>query len=164
MSMTIYETLENLMLTSKKSRILYNEKTRDVNGLKVWKDTISGVIYIDEFYTGDNTYVTGSYRKNNVKNFKNTEQNQEQSGDAQRRFKSNIQLVDGKRVADFGCGSGDFLKLIKPFCQKIMGIELQQNFVNELNVYGIPCVNQLNEVPNNSLDIVVSFHVIHVIT
>ena len=62
MQTSIFQTLKKLGLTSKESRILFNERTRDVEKLKVWKDTNSGVIYIDDFYTGDETYIEGNYR------------------------------------------------------------------------------------------------------
>ncbi len=51
MTNSIFQTLEKLGLTSKQSRVLYNDRTRDLENLKVWKDTNSGVIYIDDFYT-----------------------------------------------------------------------------------------------------------------
>ena len=53
----IFQTLKQLGLTSEQSRVLYNDRTRDIENLKVWKDSISGVIFIDDFYTGDETYV-----------------------------------------------------------------------------------------------------------
>jgi len=52
---SIFQTLEQLRLTSKQSRALFNDRTRDEENLKVWKDSISEVIYIDDFYTGDET-------------------------------------------------------------------------------------------------------------
>ena len=30
--------------------------------MKVWKDEVSGVIFIDDYYTGDESYISGSYR------------------------------------------------------------------------------------------------------
>ena len=43
MTTTIFQTLEKLELSSKQSRVLFNDRTRDVDGLKVWKDSKSGV-------------------------------------------------------------------------------------------------------------------------
>lgn len=80
--------------------------------------------------------------------------------DAQRRFNSNLKFVAGKTIADFGCGSGDFLKLVQPYCSEVMGIELQQNYIDSLNSNGISCFNNLSDIKDNSLDIVVSFHVL----
>ena len=58
----------------------------------------------------------------------------ESNTDAQRRFKSNLKFVAGKKIADFGCGNGDFLKLVQPHCNELIGIELQQNYIDELHV------------------------------
>lgn len=156
----IFQTLEQLGLTSKQSRVLYNDRTRDVENLKVWKDSISGVIFIDDFYTGDETYVDGGYRDDKAVELKTGKPDFERTNDAQRRFKSNFKFMAGKKIADFGCGSGDFLKLIKPFCESVLGVELQQNFVDDLNAAGVSCTNNLDSIDDGSLDVIVSFHVI----
>ena len=156
----IYQTLKQLGLSSDRTKTLFNKRTRDVNKLNVWKDSKSGVIFIDDYYTGDQTYIDGIYRSNELK-FLNTDLSfSEAQNDAQRRFKSNLKYVKGKRVADFGCGSGDFLKLVQPHCKDVIGIELQENYLNELNEFGISCYDDIEELDNNSLDILVSFHVI----
>ena len=160
METSIYHTLEKLGVTSKQTRELFNNRTRDNDNLNVWKDSISGVIYIDEFYTGNQTYIDGSYLNDKVLELKTGKPDFEKERDAQRRFKSNLKFVAGKRVGDFGCGSGDFLSLVKPYCENVLGIELQQNYVDLLNSNGITCTNDLANVENKSLDIIVSFHVI----
>ena len=160
MTTSVFQTLEKLGLTSKESRTLFNDRTRDVDSLNVWRDSISGVIYIDDFYTGDETYVDGSYREDKAVELKTGKPDFERTTDAQRRLKSNLKFVVGKRVGDFGCGSGDFLRLAKSHCSDVVGIELQQNYVGSLNNDGIFCVNNLESISDKSLDIVVSFHVI----
>ena len=160
MNISIFQTLEKLGLTSKQSRVLFNERTRDVESLKVWKDSDSGVIYIDDFYTGDETYVDGTYRDDKAVELKTGKPDFERNSDAQRRLASNLKFVAGKKIADFGCGSGDFLKLVQPYCADVVGVELQQNYVDELNAYGIPCTNNLETINDKSLDGIVLFHVI----
>lgn len=160
MKNSIFETLERLGLTSKQSRVLFNERTRDLESLKVWKDLNSGIIYIDEFYIGDEVYVDGSYRNDLDFDLKTGGINYESSLDANRRFASNLKLVNGKKIADFGCGAGDFLKLVKPYCADVIGVELQKNFVDDLNARGIVCTNDLDFIEDKSLDVIVSFHVI----
>ena len=112
MKTSIFQTLEKLGLTSKQSRVQFSSRTRDVENLKVWRDSKSGIIYIDDFYTGDETYIDGTYRDDKAVELKTGKPDFELNTDAQRRFKSNLKYVAGKRVADFGCGSGDFLKLV----------------------------------------------------
>lgn len=160
MTTTIFQTLQKLGLSSKQSRVLFNDRTRDVDGLNVWKDSKSGVIYIDDFYTGNETYVDGSYRDDEHVELKTGKPDFERTTDAQRRLKSNLKFVAGKKIADFGCGSGDFLRLVQPYCNEVVGVELQQNYIDELNSSDISCVNSLDAIDDKSLDVVVSFHVI----
>lgn len=160
MNTSIFQTLEKLGLTSKQSRVLFNERTRDEENLKVWKDSNSGIIYIDDFYTGDETYIDGSYRDDKAAELHSGKPDFERSSDAQRRFKSNLKFVAGKKIADFGCGSGDFLKLVQPYCTEVIGVELQQSYVDDLNSKGVPATNSLDTIKDGSLNIIVSFHVI----
>ena len=160
MTYSIFQTLKKLGLSSEQTREIYNNKTRDVNDVNVWKDSVSGVIYIDDFYTGDETYTEGSYRDEECDDLGIAKPEFEAEMDAQRRFNSNLKFVAGKKIADFGCGSGDFLKLVQPYCSEVMGIELQQDYIDLLNSNGISCFNNLSDIKDNSLDIVVSFHVL----
>ena len=160
MTKTIFGTLEKLELTSLTTRALFNKRTRDTSELNVWRDTVSGVIYIDDFYTGDSTYIEGSYRDGEAKKLDILAPDYERSADATRRFKSNLKFVAGKKIGDFGCGSGDFLKLVQPYCKSVVGIELQKNYVQALNSEGVSCVEELAKIEDESLDVLVSFHVI----
>ena len=160
MKSSIFKTLENLKLTSNKTRKLYNSRTRDVDNLKVWKDEVSGVIFIDDYYTGDESYISGSYRDDRSILSQTGKGFFEEDNDASRRFKTNLKFASGKKIADFGCGNGKFLRLIDPYCKSSIGIELQQNYLDELNADKIKCVNDLQIVNNNSLDVCFSFHVI----
>ena len=49
---------------------------------------------------------------------------------------------------------------MQPYCTEAIGVELQQNYVDELNSKGIPCTNNLETIEDKSLDRIVSFHVI----
>jgi 2-polyprenyl-3-methyl-5-hydroxy-6-metoxy-1,4-benzoquinol methylase len=156
----IFETLKSLSLTSIETRELLSTKTRDLVGVKVWKDMVSGVVYIDDFYTGDATYVQGAYRNENLNKLKTGDGSWEATSDLQRRFKSSFDLLANKKLVEFGCGNGDFLRLAAPHSKKTLGIELQENYVDALNVDGIECVADLSEVKDDSFDLCVSFHVI----
>ena len=160
MTNTVFEMLKKIGVTSDTTKKLFNARTRDIEGLNVWKDSQSGVVFIDDFYTGEETYVDGVYRNDIAVELKTGKQDFERINDAQRRFKSNLKYVSGKKIADFGCGSGDFLKLVNPFCESVIGIELQQNYVDDLNAFGISCTNNLESIDDGSLDVIVSFHVI----
>ena len=62
MKTSILKTLENLKLTSDETRKIFSNRTRDIDNLRVWRDEVSGVVFIDEYYTGDESYITGAYR------------------------------------------------------------------------------------------------------
>ena len=59
----IFNILESLNLASKDTKEVFSESTRDIENLQVFKDTISEIIYIDDFYIGDHVYNKGSYRE-----------------------------------------------------------------------------------------------------
>ena len=160
MTTKIFQTLEKLGLAWEQTRVLFSNRTRDNENLKVWRDSSSGVIYIDDYYIGDEIYIDGAYRKSESVKLETGVSDFERNIDAQRRFKSNLKFVAGKRVADFGCGSGDFLKLVQPYCKEIVGVELQQNYIDELISLGIPSANSIDAIKDSSLDIIVSFHVL----
>tara|TARA_B110000027_G_C16116879_1_gene300609 strand:+ start:176 stop:1063 length:888 start_codon:yes stop_codon:yes gene_type:complete len=158
MKTSIFDSLKQLQLTSIETRTLLSDRTRDVDGLSVWRDKVSGVVYIDDFYTGEETYVDGVYRKDIKVEFQPKHADYESKVDAQRRFDSNLKFVFGKRLMDFGCGSGDFLRLVTRHCAEVCGVELQKDYIRALNEDGIRCENNLDKVKNASIDICVSFH------
>jgi 2-polyprenyl-3-methyl-5-hydroxy-6-metoxy-1,4-benzoquinol methylase len=159
MDSKIFHYLKQLNLTSESTRSLFNIGTRDIEDLKVWRDEVSGVIFIDDFYTGNDTYIDGSYREDKVL-LQSEKPAFERISDANRRFNDNLKYVAGKKVADFGCGSGNFLRLVSPYCEDVKGVELQQNYVDSLNADGIHCVNDLDKIKDKSVDVFLSFHVI----
>ena len=112
MKSSILKTLENLKLTSNKTRKLFSSRTRDVDDLKVWKDEVSGVIFIDDYYTGDESYISGSYRDDRSILSQTGKSSFEEDNDATRRFETNFQFASGKKIADFGCGNGKFYALL----------------------------------------------------
>ena len=93
---TLFETLQSLNLTSLETRELFNSRTRDVANLNVWRDRVSGVIYIEEYYTGEQTYIDGRYVKEHVL-LQSGSASFEENTDAVRRFDSNLRFVSGKK-------------------------------------------------------------------
>jgi 2-polyprenyl-3-methyl-5-hydroxy-6-metoxy-1,4-benzoquinol methylase len=160
MKTSILKTLENLKLTSDETRKIFSNRTRDIDNLRVWRDEVSGVVFIDEYYTGDESYITGAYRDDKSISSQSGKENFEEENDAKRRFETNFKFFAGKKVADFGCGKGDFLRLIAPHCQSLIGIELQKNYLEKLNADKINCVSDIEILDNCSIDVCFSFHVL----
>ncbi|MEP2777801.1 hypothetical protein, partial [Parasphingorhabdus sp.] len=59
---SILETLSALGVASKEHQEIYADRTRDREGVTVFRDSQSGVIYIDGFYGGNDVYEDGGYR------------------------------------------------------------------------------------------------------
>jgi len=60
--MSIQETLETLGLASEQTTTHFHKGTRDNPNIDVYRDKNSGVIYIKDFYVGEEEYVSGEYR------------------------------------------------------------------------------------------------------
>ena len=156
----IYKTLNLLGLTSLETRTAFSEKTRDVDDLVVWKDGMSGVIYIDSFYTGDLTYEQANYRQEKEVSLNTGAPEYERLTDAKRRLDFCRRFCVGKNLLDFGCGSGEFLNKIRPYCKSVTGVELEKGLVREIKKSGIHCFNSLSDINDKSVDLLVSFHVL----
>lgn len=156
----MYKYLESLKLTSKETRILFNERTHDRSNLKVWKDKKSGVIYLDDFYIDTKEYENASYRDERPKSLKTEKPDFEEINDTKRRLNFALKFIAGKRIADFGCGSGNFLRLSKSYCKDLVGIDYEQESIKNLQGVGINCYKNLSSIKDKSLDVITAFHVI----
>ena len=150
----ISDTLLSIGAIKKENIEVFSTKTRDNNNLTVFRDNISKVIYIDDFYVGEEVYESGEYRKELnpllVRDF-------EDVTDSERRFNSYKQFIVAKSIVDFGCGAGSFLKHSKNLAKSVTGIELQQNYNDDLNKENIKCFKDINEIENEQ-DCVFLFH------
>jgi len=134
---------------------LFASRTRD-REVPVYRDTKSGVIYIDNFYVGSEEYVTGSYRR-----LDSDATLEDRSDDAARRASDFQHLWNGKKVLDWGCGRGNFLRLVKNMggATSVYGVELQESFRSSLNSDGIACVRDLRTL-REEFEICFMFHVL----
>ena len=152
----VYETLFDLGLTSESTAEIFSEFTRDLP-INVYRDSSSGVIYIKDFYVGDDVYVNGDYRKSDIKSLNDSSSNYEDEEDTNRRISDFKQLISNKRLVDFGCGKGSFLRKALPFAADVAGIELQEDFRRELRKIDIDCFANVAEVKYKP-EIITSFH------
>lgn len=135
----------------------FSLKTRDRNELSVYKDKLSKVIFIDDYYVGDMEYQSGAYRNGTFSSFDLAARDLEKSDDAERRFSKYRQFIAGKSIVDFGCGEGSFLYLSRNIVKNMFGIELQQNYKNSLISQGVDCFSSIDEI-NDDIDTVFLFH------
>ena len=84
------------------------------------------MIYIDNFFVGNEVYKSGDYRKNKLdpllKDFRIMKEEQ--------MILKNFMLE--KKICDFGCGDGQFLKKTQKLTRYSCGIEIQDDYVSEL--------------------------------
>lgn len=135
----------------------YATKTRDNPSLEVYRDVVSKVIFIDDFYVGNQEYVSGEYREASNLPAGVGSPDYEDLIDSERRFNSYRQLFVGKGICDFGCGRGSFLKKASSVSAWACGIELQQQYSDALNAFGISCYSSLSDIPE-PLDVITLFH------
>lgn len=154
---SIYETLVDLGLTSKETRFIYNNRTRDNSELPVWKDAISSVIFIDDYYVGDDAYNEGAFRQAHAA--QGFSSSLERKRAAQRRLEETEQYIVGKNILEFGCGAGDYIRKASKYAKSTVGVELEKNFVNQLCSEGIECVDSMNAISDSSIDTIMLFHV-----
>lgn len=133
---------------------LFATETRDCSKLNVFRDTKSGVIFIDEYYVGDVTYAQGIYRNDEL----SRSASYEDQCDSRRRHRDYLRFFSGKKLCDFGCGAGLFLKLAAPNCTDVHGIELQESFIRNLQFEGISCSS---DIPKEAMyDVITLLHVL----
>ena len=134
----ILKLLEKSGVTQKENFKLFHEGTRDRDDINILKCINSNVIILDrvhtnnEYYSENKNYTT--YGKTELLNgefLKTFEIN-----DDKRRLSSYKELVKNKSVLDFGCGKGEFIKLIKPHAKKVAGVELNKINKKTLNDQG----------------------------
>ncbi|MCK7614285.1 class I SAM-dependent methyltransferase [Roseibium sediminicola] len=155
---SIFETLSGIGVAAEDSREVYATATRDRDDVTVYRDSRSGVIYIDGFYGGDAVYEDGNYRDINLA--KTGSRDFEITRDAERRAAAYMPFVCGRDIVDFGCGDGAFLRTVRERTASFCGVELQRDYVKALNGEGIVCHTSLDALDDSSLDTAVSFHVL----
>jgi len=154
---TIAKTLEKIGAIRQDRIELFSSKTRDNSNLEVFRDSVSGVIFINDHYVGDNEYINGEYHINPLPLTPYFERNYEDLIDSERRFKSYRQLISSKSICDYGCGSGTFLKYSKSVAKNVFGVELQKSHVDHITNAGIDCYSSIHDI-REQLDVVTLFH------
>lgn len=77
-----------------------------------------------------------------------------------RRFEFVKDMIVNKNIADFGSGAGGFLMQAKSISKSVMGIELDKKIVNHYIEQGIEHISNINDIEDDSLDIITAFHVV----
>jgi SAM-dependent methyltransferase len=150
----IRRTLLSIGAISESAISLFAEKTRDAV-VPVFRDDETGVIFIDNYYVGSDTYSNGDYRNATCGGG-----SEEDSRDTLRRMNDFKDAYKDKSIVDIGCGQGSFLRRMNFSARYACGVELQNSFRYELLQDGIPCFENLDQLPDASFDSAFLMHVL----
>ena len=162
----IFFELLKLKIINKKKIIKLSNSTRDKK-IKVFQDTKSKVIFLEKCKTNFQYYKSIKYHDNIlvkkkiglVKTFKGNIKAPILNDD-KRRVMQHVKLLKNKKILDFGCGWGGFLKkTIK--AKSLSGVELRKEciFYIKKNIKKIMVSDNLNNL-NEKYDIITMFHVL----
>lgn len=158
------QLLIQLNLCTEESIIDFYPKVRDRDDISVLKCQNSGVIFLSSNKGGDPSQYEGrddlSYWASEWDQGPTSTKDQAPIYDDDYRRKEQIkELISGKNWADLGCGLGGLLRLLHHENIRGMGIEPQKGARDYLEKQGIQCLASLEDVPDESLDVVTLFHV-----
>lgn len=149
--------MNKCLLCQSLSYKIRNNKVRDNENIQVLECVDCGLVYLsqmdhitNDFYeqsgmlNGD--FDLGRYRKQTYK-------------DDSRRANSLRDKLIGRKVLDFGCGSGGFLHLIKDIASDVSGVELDRRLNSTLNSEGIKCFDDISNL-EGTFDVITLFHVV----
>ena len=153
----IYNELLHLKLIKKKNIINISKKTRDKK-ISVLKDRESKIIFLEKFITNQNYYSSIKYDSKKVKTLNGNVKTIDIDDD-KRRLGQFQKLCVNKKILDFGCGWGGFLKKLKN-ARSLNGIELRKECVEHFEKNKKINVNsQLNNFLGK-FDVITMFHVL----
>lgn len=141
--------------------------TRDVPELNVMKCAQCGLVQLDNIqYNTDSNYSEGGMLKNtySVTSDENCDISwdiwlKETEQDDIRRYQALEEICRGKKVLEFGCGNGGFLRRIRGVASHAVGIELMDEAREHIREEGIDAFKSLDEI-DEKYDVVCMFMVI----
>ena len=167
----IFKELLKLKIVSKKNIVRLSNTTRDKK-IPVYKDLKSGVIFLEKYITDTKYYEAVQYKddirkvieksKRKISLTKTLKGNIKSTilEDDKRRFFQFKKILINKKILDFGCGWGGFLKQITE-AKLLTGIELREECINYIKkkIKKIEVTNNINNL-NDKYDIVTLFSVL----
>lgn len=132
--------------------------TRDRADIDVCRCEDCGLVFLSEVAVDDSFYMDSQMRGNI--DFNRWRQNT--YVDDRRRFRNYQKRINGKRILDFGCGNGGFLKLVieEGNAARAVGVDLDGESVRRLVSEGILCHRSVKEMQGERFDMVFMFHVV----
>lgn len=130
---------------------------RDDENIEVFKCQNCGLEFLSEFKPTLNNFYTNGELHNKTADFQNW---LNRTGiDDIRRFKYLLNIIKNKSILDFGCGSGEFIRLSKPYSEKIIGCEIDKSLTEYYKEIEIDVRNSINQI-DEKFDVITMFHVL----
>lgn len=87
------------------------------------------------------------------------------SADNKKIYADRIEIINKnykslKKILDFGCGNGFFVKYLKSIGYRAYAYDKSKAIKKHLQIHSIPYYEELNDIPNNFFDVVTCFDVI----
>ena len=159
----LIDQLIRMGISSPSSLKPYHPRTRDNDDIKVLKCSKSGVIVLEKLVTSEQYYTSNNHYHTDKQGEVLTAQGSIKSEpleDDIRRFETYKAMIKGKRLLDFGCGSGGFLSLSNEISDSCTGIELESTNRNNINKSGIECVQTIEQLSGKQFDLIFLNHVL----
>lgn len=151
---------------------LFHEGTRDRDNVSVMKCPECGLLQLSDMnHISSALYEQGLMRKNQYSS--NTDKIgdleykawiNDTKNDDERRYNSLKALIADKRVLDFGCGNGGFIRRAKESAALACGVELDIEARNYMLKEGISVEASLEKYYEESFDVITMFHVLEHLT
>ncbi len=122
-----------------------------MHDVPVFQDRASGVIFIADHYVGDSVYESANYKQDFNRN------DYEGHVDLRRRLATFESFIVGRRICDFGCGTGDFLLAARRQAASVAGVELRKSTVRDLIEQGVAASASIGEL-KGPFDTIFLFH------
>jgi len=165
----IIDDLIKLKLISQSNIKVISNKTRDKK-IKVLKDSVSKIIFLEKYVTNRKYYSDLKHNKfirkniqlkkiSHIKTMHETLRSPKINDDIRRSIQF-MRILKNKDILDFGCEWGGFLNNIKNY-KSLNGIELNRECIDFIqnNLKKINITNEINNF-NKKFDIITMFHVL----
>lgn len=169
----IFKEMIKLKIVSKKNITKISKRTRD-SAIPVYQDKKTGVILLGKQLTNEKYFEKGKLDRrsiytrskrliNHINTFKKVIKSPYLDDDSRRAIQFR-KYIKNKKVLDYGCGWGGFLKKCSNFAKYVCGIEVGHHFFTyfKKNLKKIPIYKNFNHL-NEKFNLITMFHVLHYI-
>ena len=157
----LFSIMECYLCGSKKT-IKRKGHPRDKKLISILECSQCGLVFLDNFdHIDENFYQESNMHNDEFQSNSIKEWLEETEIDDIRRIEQHKSKIKNKKILDFGCGAGGFLKRAKSFANKVKGIELDKK-VKKYWEGIIEIDSTLEETINSKdlFDVITLFHVL----